>query len=214
MTNYQGVLFNWAQAQGGMTALVLIGLGVTYLFMGFRFARFLMGVSAAALAYGSALLVAPPADGAPELLPLGVGAVAGLIALTRTRPATILVSIASCAALGFYLPSQLGLPLMICLPGMAVGAILGLSLHWLAKNELSVMLTTLHGAVLLVVGFVAMTHAALPSMSATFVTWSDRYGLIVPGMMTMLIVTGYAFQANARQGDMETGQGRSWNAAG
>ena len=63
----------------------------------------------------------------------------------------------------------------------------------------------LAGAGLTIVAFVAITSSLAPSLGATFQDWASSYGLLVPGFILMLCTLGYSVQANARQGDMETG---------
>ena len=92
---------------------------------------------------------------------------------------------------------------IVCLAGAGFAG--GFSLMWVCRRTLPILATIVPGAGLLVVGFVGITSAAAPSLGLTFQDWAARIHLFVPGLMLMLCVLGYSVQANALQGDMESG---------
>lgn len=209
--DYQSLVFNWISLQGPATSLVVVALGALFSLHGFRFGRMLVALIGTLLGFFFGLL-AGETLGLPVLaLGLAIGGSLGLLSLARYRIGLALGSVATFGTLGYYLAYQLGMPAQVVPWFGLLGAAGGLSGMWLYTRALPVVLTALHGAALLVIGGVGLASSVLPSMAATFVTWSASIGVLVPFMMTMLVVTGYAYQVNAAQGDMETGVGRTWN---
>ena len=73
-----------------------------------------------------------------------------------------------------------------------------------------IMVTTaLQGSSLMVMGFVGVATAVLPSLGYTFRGFAQDYSLVVPVLLTMLVVTSYSHQGSAQQGDILTGV-RPW----
>lgn len=204
MYDIQGLIFQDASDWSAATALVVLGIGLLYLLQGFRFARFLIPVSCAGggLALGGILagLV-----GLPASVPLSVAAVLGILALFWYRRGLTLASGFTLGALGLYLASQVGLPPNIMLVIGGGGFVAGLAAIWICGRTLPILVTVVQGAGLLVVGFVGLTTALAPSLGVTFVEWATQIRVMVPALMVMLCVLGYSVQANAFQGDIESG---------
>ncbi len=93
---------------------------------------------------------------------------------------------------------------MIWLAFGLVGGV-GLLLTLISRQAMTLLVTTVQGAGLVVTGFVCVSSAAMPSLGNTFRSMAHEYGVIVPVLMTMLCVTGFSYQSAARQGDIFTG---------
>lgn len=210
MYDPQSLIFRSAASWSVGTALVVLAVGLLYTLQGFRFARFLLALSCASggLLFGgfAGVLFGHPVTGA-----LFAAAALAVVALTRRRVSLALASAFTFGTVGQYLGVQLGLrPDMSWVVG-GLGAAAGLSLVWLYRRTLPIIVTTVQGSGLLVVGFVALATAVAPTLGQTFVEWASRIPLMVPALMLMLCIVGYSFQANARQGNIETGESHGWN---
>ncbi len=65
---------------------------------------------------------------------------------------------------------------------------------------MTVVLTTLQGTVLMIIGFVGAAGELVPSVGSTFREWADAQSLMVPFLVLMLFVTGYSYQSSAQRG--------------
>jgi hypothetical protein len=202
--DFQSLIFRFASHWSAATSLVVLGVGLLYTLQGFRYARLLTAVSCA----GGGLVVGGIVVGLAKLpLPLafGIAASLGLVALLRFRAGLALTSAFATGALAQYLVAQIGLDPIITLIAAGTGFPAGLSLIWVCRRSLPILVTIVQGAGLLVVGFVGITNAVAPSLGQTFLEWAADIPLMVPGFMLMLCVLGYSVQANAQQGSIETG---------
>jgi hypothetical protein len=202
--DYQSLIFRSASHWSEATSLVVLATGLLCTLQGFRFARFLIpiaclggGLVAGALAV--ALL------GLPPLVALISAAAFGIAGIARYRIGLTFASAFTFAALAQYLAVQCGMKPNMSLFAAGVGLIGGFALVWACRRVLPIFVTILQGGGLLVVGFVGITSALVPTLGLTFVEWSERIPLMVPALILMLCILGYSVQANAVQGDMETG---------
>ena len=67
---------------------------------------------------------------------------------------------------------------------------------------MTVVMTTLQGTVLMIVGFVGAASELAPSVGLTFRDWADGQSLLVPILLLMLFVTAYSYQSSAQRGDI------------
>ncbi len=204
MSNVQGLIFQAASQWEDSTGLIVLGLGLLYLLQGFRFARFLVPLTCGAGGFLAGRLVCELAN-LPPIVALAAAVVAGGVAAMRYRNGLAFASGLVFGMLALYLTQQLGYagdapPLL----GLA-GFVLGIALIWVCPRILPIVVTMTAGAGLTIVAFVAVTSSLAPSLGLTFQDWAASYGLLVPGFILMLCTLGYSVQANARQGDMETG---------
>jgi hypothetical protein len=203
--DYQSLVFRWAAFQTAGTGAAIFALGLLSAFFGFRFARFLLAVSAAAAAGVAAWNLAGTLELPPALPALALAAGALAAALRYQRVGVVTAAAATFAALGYYLATQMGLHFAARWACTLVAGGLGVALAWLNKRSMPLVVTTAQGAVLMVVGFVGLSNALLPSLGATFRQWSAESALLVPVLLSMLCVTAYSCQANMQQGDIRTG---------
>lgn len=194
-----------------ISSLALAAAGLLLALQGFRFARILIALTAAGAGILAGALGAQIGH-VPVAGPAALGALLfGGIALLRYR---IGLGIASALMFGLVL-DFLAVQLAITTPGSSVpfacGAVVGAAMLGLLGRTLPIIVTTLEGSVLLLIGFVGLCSALLPSLGNTFVATADRIALMVPTLLLMLFITGYSVQFNARQGDVRVGGGRGWN---
>ncbi len=204
MTDAQGLIFREAAGLAPASGLALLGLGLLALLQGFRFGRFL--IPAICAAGGSVVGVAiADALAAPRVLGLvpGLGLLA--LGLVRYRKGVSACSGLVAGALFFYLAQQVGLGRDATLIVAGAAAALGVALIWVCPRALPILITVAVGSGLLVAAFVALTSVMAPTLGDTFQAWACDHPLLVPMFMVMLWVLGYSVQANARQGDMQTG---------
>lgn len=205
MFDIQESLFRWAGAQGQGTAVVIVALGLLCALQGFRFARFLFAITCGAAGFfaGGAVAAAIGAPAPPAALLCG--AVLGGIGMYRFAIGACMSSMFVFALVAGNLAARFTADPNSILFGMGVGALFGLSLRWVSVRAMPIIVTTVAGAGLLIVGFVGLTGSLAPSLAQTFVDWSQTIPLLTPAMMVMLFVLGYSVQANAQQGDIQTG---------
>lgn len=204
MYDFQGLIFRSASQWSEAISVVALGIGLLYTLQGFRFARFLLPLTCAggALALGA---VVASATELPFEVALVAGALVGTVALLRFRVALMFSSAFTAGAAFQYIAIQVGIAPKISLLIGGVGLLVGFSLLWVCRRMLPIVVTIVQGAGLLVVGFVGLSTALLPSLGLTFVDWAERLPLMVPALMVMLCVLGFSVQASAYQGDVESG---------
>lgn len=208
----QAALFSWASNQSLSIGLTLLGVGLLMALQGFRFSRILLAVICGAGGFVSGDVVGGVLGEGGLLIGGTAALIFGGIALARPRIGLALASLFTFGALAQWLSFRLGIPANIAGFSMVLGGALGFSMFWLCRRTLPLIVTTLQGAGLLVVGFVATTSSLMPNLGETFVDWSSDVPLTVPVLMVMLCITGISVQANGQQGDMQTGSGRGWNS--
>jgi hypothetical protein len=206
VSSLQGSLLGWAATQPVLTGILVLGAGLVYAFFGFHFFRFLLAVTCAGLGYfGGALLSL--AINLPDVMVGTAGALAlGLLALKWPKLATGLATGAVWAILGHYLASQVHLPTVGIWVAAGIAGMLGIAFSILSPRTMALILPTLQGVVLLVVGFVIISTNLVPSVGFTFRDWANTQSLLVPIFLTMLFVAGYSYQAMHARGDIRTGR--------
>jgi len=199
---------HWSQ----ITALVVLALGLLCTLQGFRFARALCALTCAVAGFLGGAAVAQRLDSPPLLPALSVGVTLGVLTVLRFRLGLLLSSTVVFASLGQYLAVRIGLRPDHYWAGLLLGAAVGMSLFYLHRRTVPILVTSLEGAALLILGFLGLARAIAPSLAQTFVAWAADVSAMVPVLITMLVVLGYSVQANLQQGDMQTGAGRGWNS--
>jgi hypothetical protein len=197
--SYQSLIFHWAEQQDVFTGLVLLGLGACYTLQGFRFARVLMGLASAVMA------VAFLGAWTDAWIALLAGVAVGLLAVAAGGLGLIIASTLTFAAMGYYLAAQIGLPIEAVAAAALVGGLAGVVAPRFYRRTLPLILTSLHGSAVLIISFVCLAGACLPSMAETFISWSASISFMAPTALLLFVVTGLSVQLNARQGDIETG---------
>jgi drug/metabolite transporter (DMT)-like permease len=208
--DFQSLIFRSASHWTAATALVVFAVGLLYALQGFRFARFLIAASCTGggLVLGAIL---SSLMGLPAVTAILVAGGLGTLALLRPRPGLAFASALTFAALAQYLAVRFGMKPNMVWIAAGVGAAFGFPLIWVCQRRLPILVTTLQGAGLVIVGFVGLASAIAPSLGLTFVDYAHRIPLMVPGLILMLCVLGYSVQANAQQGMMEAGGAPGWS---
>lgn len=203
----QKLVFDWAASQSAITGVAILGAGLVYGLFGLRGIRFLLPLPSAGLGCLIGWLAASFGN-LPAVPCLGSGALLGLLlGVAWPRVATIIIGGATWAALVGYLTNRFGAPDEITLGAMVLLGIGGLVLTAVSRAAMTVLFTTLLGAGLVVVGFVALASDAIPSLGHTFRSMANGHAVLVPILLGMVSVTAYSYQASARRGDLFTGMG-------
>lgn len=201
----QVLIFRWASFQTSGTGAAIFALGLLCAFFGFRFARFLLAMSAGGVGAIVGWKLAGLTGLTPVLTSLLLAAGMGTVAL-RYRQVGLMAAVATTfAALGYYLAAQFGLHVAAKWVCVCVGGGLGLALPCLNRRAMPLVVTSVQGVALMIVGFVGLSNALLPSLGVTFLEWAADWSLLVPAMLGMLWVTAYSCQANTQQGDIRSG---------
>lgn len=215
MLDPQGLLVDFARDFSQGTAAVVFILGLLYALQGFRFARVLLAISCAAAGWllGGTLSSLVTPLGIPAIVPAGGAAVLlGIQPLVHYRIGVIIASMCTFAFIAFDLTTRvLDLPQM-ALSAAIGGALAGGALYWLHRRCLPLLLTAIHGALLVLMGFVGLSSNVLPGLADTFASCARDWPLLLPVLLSIVCITGYTVQLNAYQGDIVVGGGRGWNS--
>lgn len=202
-------LFDWIANQPFGVGLTVFGIGLLYGFFGYRFARFVLVFPTAGCGCILGALGAEYA-GVPALYLMAAGGLLGaVLAIARPPAAAVIAGGATLAALGGYITWQFGFRANMPTTAMLLGGAAGLTLTWLTRHPMIIVITTLQGAGLIMVGFVGVAAKVMPTMCTTFRHMAQDYGVMVPVLLSMLTVTAYSIQANSRRGSMFTGMERA-----
>jgi hypothetical protein len=203
--DYQQLIFRWASFQTDGTSAAIFTFGLLYAFFGFRFSRFLLAVSTCGVAAVAGWNLAGLANLPPAATALLLAAVMAAAAMRYGQVGLVTAAAATFAALGYYLTTQIGLQVSARWACAAVSGGLGLAFTFLNRRAMPLVVTTVQGATLMIVGFVGLSSALLPSLGITFVQWAADWSLVVPAVLSMLWVTAYSCQTTMQQGDIRTG---------
>ena len=204
MAEYQHILLNWVASQSGLTGAVIMAAGLASSFYGYRLLRFLLVIFCGGLAYAVGLTLEGLVSLPPVVTPaLGLGG--GLGGLLWPVPGMVFASGATWALCGAYLAGQLGFRGALAWAALAFCGCVGTLMALLCRRAMTILLTSVHGAVWMIVGFVGLSATIMPSVSTTFRNWASGQSLMIPILMLMLVTTAYSCQANAKQGAIFTG---------
>lgn len=212
MIDLQAMVLDGALRCPDSVALVILIAGMLYLTQGFRFARFLLAATAASGGYvlgaGAANSFGLPAD----IVALTFAGILGLLAVSKLMYGTIISAVLIWALIGHWIAVKFGLPPSWLSGAVGVGGFIGGSLFWVARRLLPLLLTTLQGAAMVIVGFVGVAKTVAPSLAFTFTDWANNGFFLISLLMTMLTVLGVSLQSTAKEGDIRSGGGRGWNS--
>jgi hypothetical protein len=206
--DFQKLIFDWVSGQHGLTGAFILVAGLLYGFCGARMYRYLVVLPSAGLGALAGAIAAALAGVDALLAAAGAGVVAGILGMAYPRFAAILTGGASWALLGGYIVLQAGGSEFAAFVALCVVGGIGTVLTILSRQPMTIVATTLQGAAMMVIGFVGLSHAILPSLSSTFCTLANSQGLTVPVLMAMLSAMCYSYQASEQQGDIFTGGSR------
>ncbi len=201
----QDAAFHWVSREPGTVGGVILIGGLVCGFFGHRLFGGLLVLGASLLGWLGGL-VAGELTGVPAAALGAVGVVlcGGVAALWR-RAGVVVSCGGTWALMGAYLSGQIGLKGLLVVCVTAALGLLGALFAYLCYRTMTVVLTTLQGAALIVVGFVGLSHDYLPSVGATLMEWSHDYSLLSPVLIAMIFVTAYSYQQMTQQGDIRTG---------
>lgn len=205
MPNVQRELFAWVTQQHGTVGLALFAVGLLYAFMGFRFYTLMNGLSCGFVGWMVGTITAPIAEVDASLGGIAGGIAGAGLAVASRRGAAIVASAATWGALGYYVLYQVGIGPPTLTVATGVAAVLGCGFVCACRHAPIAVITALQGVMLIVVGWVGLSTAFVPSIGRTFIAWAGGWDMLVPGLLLMLFVTGYSYQAMNLRGDIRTG---------
>jgi hypothetical protein len=202
---HQDIVLRWIANEPGSTGILVLAIGLVYAFHGFRFFRPLLALSAGALAWLAGMFVAERFGMPGPLAGTAGAAVAGLASVRFPRPSMVLVCGAVWGLLGYYLGEQAGLDPRWALVCAGLIGSCGLVFGILCQRTMTVVLTTLQGAALIVLGGVGFASNYMPTLGHTLQAWASTWSLLMPVLLAMLVATAYSYQAMHQQGDIVSG---------
>lgn len=206
MTDYQTLILKWAASQSELTGAVLFIIGIVCAFQGQRMARGLLAAACGGLGWLVGQVLIPLVPLPAFFTCLGTAALVAVVAAIWPHVGTITASLSTFGLIGFYAGLQFDMRPDHTLIMAAIGGLLGVLFVWANYRLMPMVVTTLQGAVLMLLGFICVTDALLPSLSSSFVYFAHEQGLIVPIVVGMLFAAGYAFQTSISRGTIETGR--------
>lgn len=206
MTDIPRLVFGWVGTQSPLTAAAVLGAGLLSGFYGFRMARLLIAAGTAVLACVAASWL-PDSLAVPREAAMVIAAVGGVaIGASFRRASVVLLSAATFGAVGLYISALTGLrgwPALI--PAALFGSAAAV-LAMVSTGPMTMLYTTVQGALLIVGGAAGLAGAYLKPVAETFQKWVNSGSLIVPILLVMVTVMAYSVQATKRQGDLVTGR--------
>lgn len=209
MHTYQAEVFRWAALQGGLSGLAIFGFGIAYAFFGRKLFSGLLPLACAAIGWLAGSIVAAATAAAntdPSPAPSAMlMALLALIAIYWKKFGTSLAGGIVGAACGAYFGNLFEAPREVTLALFVAGAILSTVGSLLCPRTMPLLLTTLLGTALLLIGFVATSTAFVPALGGTFRDMATGQAFVIPIIALMVFVGGYSFQSMQARGDMVTG---------
>ena len=213
MIDYQSYVLHHAVYWPVSTSLALLAAGALYGLQGFRFARVLLAITCAGGGFAVGGVVSEMVSYPPIIGSLGLAVIFGLLAIMKLRVGVTMSAGLIFGLLGNYIAIRAHLAGVTPLYAAAAGAFVGLALAWGRQRSLPILVTTVQGAGLMLIGFVGVAATLAPTLAGTFVDWAGNMTLMVPMFLVMLIALGYSVQANLQQGDIRAGSTASTNWA-
>ncbi|MDX2197358.1 MAG: hypothetical protein SF069_00125 [Phycisphaerae bacterium] len=205
MVNYQTQVLAWVSQQGGATGIAVFMLGFAYAFYGNKMLPGLLAICCAGIGWVGGMVLGElghfPGPVAAALAMIAFAAIGAM----RPRIGVAIGATVVAAVLGAYCTNLFGAPPQVSLATIGVGAVLGLTLSFLAPRTVPLLLTTVLGTALLLIGFVGAATQFLPDIGQTLREWSATYAAVFPMLGGMLAVAAYSFQSMQQRGDMMTG---------
>ncbi len=199
------MLLDWITSQSGTVGFLTLAIGMVYAFYGFRFFKPLLALTCAGVGWLIGAVIAINADMSPELLAALASLAGGITAFRFQRASMALASAAVWGVLGIYLADQARLDAVWQFGAAVLCGGLGLLFAWVCQRSMTLVLTTLQGAVLMVLGVAGFTATFAPSLGYTFVSWASDWSLLVPALLAALVATAYSHQSMHQQGDTISG---------
>ncbi len=205
MIDYQHQILHGATYWSFSTSLSLFAIGALFNLQGYRFARFLFGVAAGVAAFVIGVVLGRVLNLPPTMTGVALGVVVATAALLRLSFGVTACSMLTLGFYGGYLAMRMGFSDPNVLIAAGIGTFSGGALAWAGQRSLPILISTLQGAGLMIVGFVGLASGFAPTFASTFVAWASDLSLFVPLLVAMLVTLGYSVQANMQQGDIRSG---------
>lgn len=205
MIDLQRAALDWIVAQPPVTGLAVLGGGLLCALAGARFTRFLVTVCAVAAGSVLGLMLSVCFNVAPVGMSSALAFAAGFAAILWPATMLIMLSGFGWGFLALYYLHQLGSRGDATLVVFALGFLGGCVLTSLNRATMTVLLTSIVGSAVMVVGFIGLANGVLPSLGGTIRALAGAQPLTLPILIAMLTVTTYSYQANSFRGDIVTG---------
>jgi len=192
-------------SQAGLTGAVLVAAGLAAAFYGVRLLKLLVPLICAELGYALAVGLATWAGWAAFVIVPLLIVLSGTAALARPRVAAVVASGATWGLLGAFLAAEVGLGGFAMWSCALLLGLTGTVLAVVSPATMNVLLTSLHGAAWIIVGFVGLAASLMPVVCTTFQAWADDQPLVIPVLLAMLVTTAYSCQVNSLRGDLRVG---------
>ncbi len=212
MPDFQSLILQNALLWSAPTAAVCIGIGLLYLIQGFRLARVLIALACASGAALAGYLVSQETDGVGLFPGVLAGLLLAILSLVRFRLGVIACSMLTFGLYGFYLTNLFGFSRSVVPAAGLICAGIGGFMFLVCVRALPIVLTSLAGSAVMLLGFVGLAANFAPSLASTFVNWATTWVAVVPVFLLLLNVTGISVQSNAQQGDVRTGASSTFNS--
>jgi hypothetical protein len=201
----QTALFDWASSQTGATGLVIFLAGMLYAFAGARMFVPLLSASNALLVFVLGQSLAR-AWGIPPLVAAGFPAAVALFASAKWPSAGLTIGAGvTWGLLARYLLERIGLGGVGSAVIVTLAGLIGSAMALLCTRTMRVIHMTLHGAVLIMLGFVALSSAVFPTLGTTFLWLAADWSFMIPILLAMVFTTAYSYQSMILRGDIRTG---------
>ena len=198
-------MLTWVAGQAGLTGAILFAAGLLLAFYGYRLLRVSLPLICAELGYAVGVTLSPWTGWTMLIVVPLLIMLSGTTALVRPRAAAVVASGATWTFLGAFLASRLGLSGFAMWSLATLLGIAGTGLMLVSRASMTVLLTSIHGAAWIMVGFVGLTASLLPVVCTTFQVWADTERLVIPVLLAMLVTTAYTCQVNGLRGDLRVG---------
>lgn len=205
MYHFQTEVLRWVSHQPGITGLVIFFVGLVFAFSGHKFFAGLLGVACAGIGWLLGYVAGHYINEAQQFLPAILAVLCGIMGLLWRKLGVLLVASGTGGILGLYFSDQLGFSSLMIIAMTIVGAGLATIYSFLSPRSAPVIVTTILGTMMLVIGFVGLSTTFLPSVGSSLRTYANSFSLLLPMLGGMVFIASYSYQSMHLRGDMETG---------
>jgi len=213
VAHYQNYILTWISNESALTGTVLFAAGLLFGFYSFRMLRFVIAVFCAGVGYALGGTLAEVLQIPPASVQAATAFLLGAVALQWPGLGNCAAATCTFGILGGYLCTQCGghgLPVTVA--SLACAIVAG-TLALVTRRTMTILVTSIIGGALLIVGFVGFAGTVIPTFSNTFRLFAREWPLSMPAIMVMLTTLCYAYQANQRRGDLRFGETGEVNRA-
>lgn len=205
MYHFQTEILRWVSHQPGITGLAIFFVGVVFAFSGHKFFPGMLAIVCAGLGWLLGYVASLYMDVPEQILPAILAVLCGILGVTVRKLGVMMVAAATGGIVGMYFSDQLGMLPMLIIAFTIVCAGLATMFSFLCPRSAPLMITTILGTMMLVVGFVGLSTMIVPSVGITLRMYANSFSLLLPFLGGMVFIAAYSYQSMHLRGDMETG---------